>query len=50
MVLLTERQEELLNQLKELAQAGFAKAEEEWEKSVVAWGMSDETCSHYIFG
>jgi len=36
--LLTERQEELLKQLQDLAQAGFTKAEEEWEKSVHAWG------------
>lgn len=40
LALLTERQEELLKQLRELAQAGFAKAEEEWEKSVAAWGRS----------
>jgi Ubinuclein conserved middle domain len=38
LALLTERQDELLKQLQELAQAGFAKAEEEWENGVLAWG------------
>ena len=28
----------LLKELAEQAKAGFAKAEEEWEKSVQAWG------------
>ena len=32
------RQETLLEGLAEQAEAGFAKAEEEWEKSVVAFG------------
>jgi hypothetical protein len=35
---LGERQETLLKELAEQAKAGFAKAEEEWEKSVQAWG------------
>jgi len=36
--LLMARQETLLEELTEHATAGFAKAEEEWEKSVVAFG------------
>jgi len=36
--MLVERQEALLNQLKKEADEGFSRAEEEWEKSVVAWG------------
>ncbi|KAK7062755.1 hypothetical protein VNI00_000244 [Paramarasmius palmivorus] len=35
--LLVERQETLLKELKRLADEGFAKAEEEWEKSCQAW-------------
>lgn len=33
-----QRQETLLADLAEQASTGFAKAKEEWEKSVVAWG------------
>lgn len=40
MNLLVERQSELLEDLKKLAQEGFPKAQEEWEKSVIAWGTS----------
>ena len=29
----------LLKQIKEMAKDGFEKAKEEWERSVVAWGM-----------
>lgn len=36
--LLVNRQDEILEDLKQEARAGFSKAEEEWEKSVVAWG------------
>ncbi|KIK63959.1 hypothetical protein GYMLUDRAFT_241187 [Collybiopsis luxurians FD-317 M1] len=35
--LLVERQDALLAELKRQADEGFPKAEEEWEKSVVAW-------------
>ncbi|KAK7450105.1 hypothetical protein VKT23_012987 [Stygiomarasmius scandens] len=35
--MLVERQEALLTQLKKDADEGFSRAEEEWEKSVVAW-------------
>ncbi|KAJ3861495.1 hypothetical protein EV359DRAFT_47060 [Lentinula novae-zelandiae] len=35
--LLVERQDALLTELKRQADEGFAKAEDEWEKSVVAW-------------
>ncbi|PPQ79331.1 hypothetical protein CVT25_002561 [Psilocybe cyanescens] len=42
LALLTERQDVLLAQLKQLATEGFAKAEEEWEKSVVAWDRRQE--------
>ncbi|KAJ3740139.1 hypothetical protein DFH05DRAFT_1405713 [Lentinula detonsa] len=35
--LLVERQDALLTELKRQADESFAKAEEEWEKSVVAW-------------
>jgi hypothetical protein len=35
---LIEKQDALLKELAEQAKAGFAKAEEEWEKSVQAWG------------
>lgn len=38
--ILTDRQEELLEQLVTLTKEGFPKAKEEWEKSVAAWGMS----------
>ncbi|KAJ4474452.1 hypothetical protein J3R30DRAFT_3295514 [Lentinula aciculospora] len=34
---LVERQDALLTELKRQADEGFSKAEEEWEKSVVAW-------------
>lgn len=36
--LLLERSNELLKGLEKLAQEGFPKAKEEWEKSVLAWG------------
>ena len=36
--ILTERQNELLAELAELTKEGFAKAQEEWEKSVAIWG------------
>ncbi|KAG1777957.1 hypothetical protein EV702DRAFT_1196760 [Suillus placidus] len=35
--ILTDRQDELLQQLAGLTTEGFSKAQEEWEKSVVAW-------------
>jgi hypothetical protein len=35
-----QHQEGLLRELSELTTSGFAKAQEEWEKSVVAWGAS----------
>ncbi|KIK31751.1 hypothetical protein CY34DRAFT_814532, partial [Suillus luteus UH-Slu-Lm8-n1] len=38
--ILTVRQDELLQQLVGLMKEGFSKAQEEWEKSVVAWGAS----------
>jgi hypothetical protein len=38
--ILTDRQDELLQQLTALTKEGFPKAQEEWEKSVVAWGAS----------
>jgi hypothetical protein len=38
--ILTVRQDELLQQLARLTKGGFAKAQEEWEKSGVAWGAS----------
>ncbi|KAG1838814.1 hypothetical protein DFJ58DRAFT_733637 [Suillus subalutaceus] len=38
--ILTDRQDELLQQLAGLTKDGFSKAQEEWEKSVVAWGAS----------
>ncbi|KAJ3506870.1 hypothetical protein NLJ89_g6624 [Agrocybe chaxingu] len=40
LALLHERENTLMAQLTELAQKGFAKAEEEWEKSVIAWGQT----------
>ncbi|GLB44449.1 putative HPC2 and ubinuclein domain containing protein [Lyophyllum shimeji] len=40
--LLMERQEALLAELAEQAKAGFAKAEEEWEKAVLAWDKRQE--------
>jgi len=46
LALLTERQDVLLGQLKQMAQDGFAKAEEEWEKSVVAWDKRQEKIRH----
>ncbi|KAF9232902.1 hypothetical protein BU15DRAFT_90551 [Melanogaster broomeanus] len=36
--ILTDRQDELLEQLAVLTKEGFPKAKEEWEKSVAAWG------------
>lgn len=38
--LLVQRQEALLQELKKHADEGFAKAEEEWEKTCAAWGKS----------
>jgi hypothetical protein len=38
--ILTDRQDELLQQLAGLTKEGFSKAQEEWDKSVVAWGAS----------
>ncbi|KAK7439208.1 hypothetical protein VKT23_017698 [Stygiomarasmius scandens] len=35
--MIIERQEALLTQLKKEAEEGFTRAEEEWERSVVAW-------------
>ncbi|KIM35407.1 hypothetical protein M413DRAFT_449791 [Hebeloma cylindrosporum] len=46
LALLTKRQDDLLAQLAELAKAGFTKAEEEWEKSVVAWDKRQEKLRH----
>ncbi|KZT68560.1 hypothetical protein DAEQUDRAFT_727669 [Daedalea quercina L-15889] len=40
--LLVERQEALLTELKVLADQGFEKAKEEWEKSVAAWERRHE--------
>ncbi|KAF4612449.1 hypothetical protein D9613_003978 [Agrocybe pediades] len=40
--LLVDRQEVLLKQLKQLADEGFEKAKEEWEKSVIAWDKRQE--------
>jgi hypothetical protein len=37
---LTDRQDELLEQLALLTKEGFPKAKEEWEKGVAAWGKS----------
>ena len=37
---MTDRQDELLEQLATLTKDGFPKAREEWEKSVAAWGTS----------
>ncbi|KDR78196.1 hypothetical protein GALMADRAFT_209612 [Galerina marginata CBS 339.88] len=42
LALLTERQDVLLAQLQQMAAEGFAKAEEEWEKSVLAWDKRQE--------
>ncbi|KAF9480638.1 hypothetical protein BDN70DRAFT_832435 [Pholiota conissans] len=42
LTLLTERQDVLLAQLGQLARDGFKKAEEEWERSVVAWDKRQE--------
>ena len=33
-----KRQDELLVELKAVADEGFPRAKEEWERSVVAWG------------
>jgi hypothetical protein len=38
MALLVKRQDELLVELKAAADEGFPRAQEEWERSVVAWG------------
>ncbi|OSX58483.1 hypothetical protein POSPLADRAFT_1184898 [Postia placenta MAD-698-R-SB12] len=40
--LLLERQTALLDELKVLAEEGFPKAQEEWERSVVAWEKRQE--------
>ncbi|KAF8438377.1 hypothetical protein L210DRAFT_3404055 [Boletus edulis BED1] len=40
--ILTDRQEELLEQLAASTKEGFPKAREEWEKSVVAWEKRQE--------
>lgn len=40
--ILTDRQDELLQQLSGLTKEGFSKAQEEWEKSVVAWERRKE--------
>ncbi|KAI0937935.1 hypothetical protein AcV7_003266 [Taiwanofungus camphoratus] len=40
--LLVDRQNALINQLKVLADEGFPKAMEEWEKSVIAWEKRQE--------
>ncbi|KAL1741791.1 hypothetical protein HDZ31DRAFT_75942 [Schizophyllum fasciatum] len=40
--LLTERQEALLAQLKQLADEGFPKAEEDYQKSLTAWNNRQE--------
>ncbi len=37
--LLQDRQEELLGELRKVTEDGFQKAEEEWGKSVQAWGV-----------
>ncbi|EKM74819.1 hypothetical protein AGABI1DRAFT_132860 [Agaricus bisporus var. burnettii JB137-S8] len=44
--LLHDRQEELLKELKALTDEGFQKAEEEWEKSVLAWDRRQEKAKH----
>jgi hypothetical protein len=38
--ILTDREDELLQQLAGLTKEGFLKTQEEWEKSVFAWGAS----------
>ena len=38
MALLVKRQDELLVELKAVADEGFPRAKEEWERSVAAWG------------
>ncbi|KAF9228200.1 hypothetical protein BS17DRAFT_773236 [Gyrodon lividus] len=40
--ILTDRQDELLEQLAVLTKEGFPKAKEEWEKSVTAWEKRQE--------
>ena len=35
--LLVTRQEELLDELKELAESGFEQAHAEWERNVINW-------------
>ncbi|KAJ8590552.1 hypothetical protein M405DRAFT_766097 [Rhizopogon salebrosus TDB-379] len=40
--ILTDRQDELLQQLAVLTKEGFSKAQEEWDKSVVAWERRKE--------
>ena len=40
--LLLERQDELLKQLEDLAKAGFARAEEEYQKSLLQWTARQE--------
>lgn len=46
MVILTDRQTELLDELATLTKEGFPKAKEEWEKSVIAWGTSHDHRFH----
>jgi hypothetical protein len=46
--ILTDRQDELLQQLAVLTKEGFSKAQEEWEKSVVAWGASRPILFGYL--
>ena len=38
--MLTDRQNALIEDLRGLANEGFVKAKEEWEKSVMQWGAS----------
>ena len=47
--ILMERQNELLTELADLTKEGFAKAQEEWEKSVAIWGMQTMVCSSPLF-
>ncbi|KAF8816889.1 hypothetical protein BYT27DRAFT_7333111 [Phlegmacium glaucopus] len=42
LALLTERQDALLAQLTQLANEGFSKAKEEWEKNLVLWDKRQE--------
>ena len=49
LAMLHQRQEMFLEDLAVQAKAGFSKAEEEWEKSVVAWGMFVQLFSSVFF-